>query len=492
MPDEPGKLTILDDTWELLRLIGRGGTGEVWEASNRLTKRRAALKISHPGKVSEHLLRREMNALKGIRHSRLASVHEISRTSDDRTYIVYEFVDGPSIYDVLRSEGRFPPDRAREIILGVLDGLDALHHAGLIHRDLTPENIILRDGISPVLIDFGAVGLIGSDRGGTLDPVTGQLTTVVGDFAGKLTYMSPEQVSGSPQTAATDLWTAALLLLEMLTGDPPIRGASAVETFALIVDAEFDLDGVPAEFHPFLRACLAPNTDQRPRSARDAALLLLSGAAAPLRADPAGRAAQPAGPYGTFLVIAFFALAAVIAALGLSWTAPATDPSQSDGYWLQLVDALAGANANALLLIAGGVVVALAGRAVARNITVRSRNRRAEVRLRATSIINDPAPRAALTGPILTEIEHYQSLARSAGDRMMTLTLIALAKTWMDADSDEDAHRAMATFIDVHDKLSRRLSPWWLDYDRAIGRGVSATTLIGSAVAIVSGVNGLL
>ena len=142
-------------------------------------------------------------------------------------------------------------------------------------------------------------------------------------------------------------------------------------------------------------------------------------------------------------------------------------------------------------LIAGGFAICASGLALVRLFHARSDDARTQLRYAATEAINDPGGADWLSRTIFVQIEEYQKIARSTGDRILTLTLVKLARDMVGADSLADQHRAMSMFIDLHDKLSARLAPQWLNYEKLVGRTISALSLVTGALTVFQGLREL-
>jgi serine/threonine protein kinase/Flp pilus assembly protein TadD len=225
--------------YEIVSLLGRGGMGEVYLARDRQLRRNVAIKVL-PDTIASDAARlnrfeQEAIAASALNHPNIMTIHEIGEESGTR-YIVSEYVAGATLRE------RIPtiavPD-ALEAAIQVASALKAAHDSGIVHRDIKPENIMIReDGLVKVL-DFGLAKL--SEQTGLLDTeaaTLAQIETQPGTVMGTVTYMSPEQARGLHVDGRTDLWSLGAVLYELLTGEPPFRGETAMDTLAAILEKE--------------------------------------------------------------------------------------------------------------------------------------------------------------------------------------------------------------------------------------------------------------
>ena len=204
--------------YELGQVLGRGGMGTVYRATDRLLGREVAVKLL-PRPVAEHdpttvaRFEREARAAAGVRHPNLVFVYDTG-VDDDERYIIMELVHGRGLDAVLRDAGGpLAPERAAAIAAAVADGLAHAHDAGVIHRDIKPANIMVGDDGAVKVLDFG----IARSEGAT--SLT-QTATVIGTAA----YLAPEVAAGRPADARSDVYALGCVLYAMLTGAPPFRG----------------------------------------------------------------------------------------------------------------------------------------------------------------------------------------------------------------------------------------------------------------------------
>ena len=207
------------------RLVGEGGFGQVWHATSA-TGDEVAIKILHLELVRsiDALTRfqRELEAIERLRHRSVVRALSHGSLEDGRPFLVLEYLEGPSLREVLHERGALAPPEMLKVLEPLCDALAVAHAAGLVHRDVKASNVILAhdaDGPRPVLLDFGLVKLI--------DQVGPGLTSSR-SMLGTPAAMAPEQMRGQPVDARTDVYALGLLAFHMLTGQPAFGGAPGV------------------------------------------------------------------------------------------------------------------------------------------------------------------------------------------------------------------------------------------------------------------------
>jgi serine/threonine-protein kinase len=256
--------------YHLDRLIGEGGFGQVWRASREADGEALAIKVLHLELVRSvdamTRFQRELEAIERLDHPNVVQGLGHGALADGRPYLLLEYLEGPSLREVLHERGALPPVEMLTILEPLCDALYVAHLAGLIHRDVKASNVILarRSGaIRPVLLDFGLVKLT--------DQVGPGLTSSR-SMLGTPAAMAPEQMRGQSVDPRTDIYALGLLAFHMLTGTPAFGGAPGVVQSYLQVhgprprpSSKVDID--PAIDEPVARA-LAPEPAARFADAR--------------------------------------------------------------------------------------------------------------------------------------------------------------------------------------------------------------------------------
>jgi serine/threonine protein kinase len=229
---------ILNGQFQILQKIGSGGMGAVYKALQPEMNRMVGVKILHPKLANRKDLvsrfRREARAMSQLTHPNTVKVFMFGELEDGSLYIIMEFLDGKNLNQTVRAEGPFAMERALGVLIPVCGALDEAHKAGIIHRDLKPENIFLcqSGGMKdyPKVLDFG-LAKVGERqmRPGSV------ILTQEGMVFGTPEFMSPEQAQGKALTPASDTYSLAIILYEVLTGKLPFDAKSAMDYIQLHV-----------------------------------------------------------------------------------------------------------------------------------------------------------------------------------------------------------------------------------------------------------------
>ena len=211
---------VLDNRYELVEFIGKGGMALVYRAIDKRTGHNVAVKILRPeyNQDAEFCSRfeREAVAASKMSHHNIVNLLDVGQ-DDNMRYLVMEYVRGRTLKEVIKQKGSLKPAVAAQIGIRILSALQHAHKNGIIHRDIKPQNILVHsDGLIKVG-DFGIARVVGSNTISTDDIVMGSVH-----------YFSPEQAKGEPVTAASDLYSVGVVLYEMLTGKPPFDGETPI------------------------------------------------------------------------------------------------------------------------------------------------------------------------------------------------------------------------------------------------------------------------
>jgi Tol biopolymer transport system component len=302
-PAQPPGRTLEPGTrlgpYEIVTLIGAGGMGQVYRARDQRLERDVALKVL-PEDLSRdaaalNRFKREAKVVAGLSHPNILALYDVG-CEGDVDFAVTELLQGETLRGRL-SRGTLPWRKAVEIGVGVAEGLAAAHARGIIHRDLKPENIFLTADGHVKILDFGLArrAALASQDGEASSLPTASFTTEPGLVMGTVGYMSPEQLRSESVDQGTDMFSFGCVLHEMLSGRSPFARTTPADAIAAILDEDpVELPPLPSSMPPTLQElvqrCLAKDPRERLRSAHDLALALraLTGAAATLSA-PVGR-----------------------------------------------------------------------------------------------------------------------------------------------------------------------------------------------------------
>ena len=226
--------------YELRELVGIGGMSEVHLARDLRLHRDVAVKVLHADLAKDPSVsarfRREAQKTAGLNHRGIAAVYDTGESETSREaplYIVMEYVDGPTLRDVVRERGAMTPRRAVSVIADVCEALEFSHRNGMIHRDVKPANIMLTKAGAVKVVDFGIARALADGDGGS---------TRTGAVMGTAHYLSPEQARGGAVDARSDVYSVGCVLYEISTGEPPFTGDSPV---AIVYQHVHQDPGVP-------------------------------------------------------------------------------------------------------------------------------------------------------------------------------------------------------------------------------------------------------
>ena len=224
---------LLGAKYSIIRLLGEGGMGCVYEGEQKLgtTRRKVAVKTLHPHLSRDAKIKarfeREVGTIAELEHPNTIQVHDFGTTDDGILYIVMEFLQGRSLADLLEKDGAMQPERVAYIMQQICGSLEEAHGRGIVHRDLKPANVVLVERAGKK--DFVKVLDFGIAKRSREEDKEEQKLTQQGMVLGTPPYMSPEQFTGRPIDARSDIYSLAVMSYEMLTGRLPFKADTAWE-----------------------------------------------------------------------------------------------------------------------------------------------------------------------------------------------------------------------------------------------------------------------
>ncbi len=276
---------VLGDAYQILRVVGEGGMGRVYEARHlRLKDRRFAVKVLHPEMMRDPEIvtrfQREAESASSISHPNVVDVFDVHRTPDGQPYLVGEFLEGEEVAERLERQGQIDIPNAVHITRQVCRALTAAHSRGIVHRDMKPENVFLvnrDDGVHVKVIDFGISKEAGPSN-----------LTKTGVVMGTPSYMAPEQARGDKVDPRADVYAVGAMLYHMVTGKKPFEGEDATATLTQVITEEATRpralnDGIPEGLEVVIQRAMAKDVRERYASMTE-----LDAALAPWDVAPSG------------------------------------------------------------------------------------------------------------------------------------------------------------------------------------------------------------
>ncbi|MEO5652053.1 MAG: protein kinase, partial [Marmoricola sp.] len=257
---------VLEGRYRVGPKIARGGMATVYEATDLRLDRTVAVKVMHEGLADDEefvrRFQREARSAARLAHHNVVAVFD---TGDDNgtLFLVMEYVPGLTLRDVIRKEAPMSPAKALAVIEPVLSALAAAHHAGILHRDVKPENVLMADDGRVKVADFGLARAINSET---------QHTATGGILIGTVSYLSPELVVNGKADARADVYAAGVLIYEMLTGHKPHQADSPIQVAYKHVHEDIPAPsastrGIPAYVDALVARATARDVDLRPADA---------------------------------------------------------------------------------------------------------------------------------------------------------------------------------------------------------------------------------
>lgn len=269
--------------YTLVRSLGIGGMGEVWVAT-AVDGAEVAVKVLAEGALGDATARarfaREVAAAQRVQDPRVQAVLAADAEAP-RPWLATELVSGPTLAQRVAADGPLPGPDLHALATGLADALVAVHAAGVLHRDVSPANVVLGAG-GPVLVDFGIARFAEATT-----------LTMTGTVMGTAGWLAPELLRDDEVTAAADIWSVGAVLAYAATGRPPADGSRAEVVLRKVLDGDLDLRGLPPWLESSVRRCLDPDPARRPTAIELRAELAPGGTATAATTPLIATAAAP-------------------------------------------------------------------------------------------------------------------------------------------------------------------------------------------------------
>jgi serine/threonine-protein kinase len=501
---------VIDSRYLVLQELGHGAFGVTYLVRDMTADVTRVLKLSgRADPATAERIAAEARVVGAIRHPNLAGVVGSSLTPEGIPYLVLEHVPGPNLDQILK-DGALSREDALAVARGIADALEALHVRQVVHRDVKPGNIVVPEEEGAfhfkraALIDFGVFGQLTRRH-------SGSNTTAVGQIFGTPVYMAPEQLSGGAQSAATDVFGLGLVLFEMLTGRQPFGGGNTTERVfrRLVSEVELPEDasltpGLREMLRSMLRrdpmerwtmlqvlaalrresdagrstgaaisppaieppADLAPGT---PPSRPGPSVPATQPASAPATALP--RASAPAAPSRLGLAVGIIGLAAILL------TVLTTSLGQAQG---------GVAGLTRLLGMMTGLAIASSGVGLALLVRHIAATRRPALQVEAGQVLFGAQSRASLTATLAVQVDQLVERCRAMGEAYWGQTVALMLKEYEEAREGKDRRDALMNVAALLEKVTTRLSPWYVRYEKLLAVVSTAVGIVGGGWKVVS------
>lgn len=455
--------------YTIVRVVGSGANGVVYEARDDGLGRPVAVKVieGNPERA-----RREARVIGALHHPNIVGVLDVVEHAG-RVGIVQEWVPGPSLEQLLVREGTLPIDEVVGLGLDLSRGLAHAHGHGVLHRDLKPSNV-LRGAEGFRLTDFGAFGTMLPDS----------TVTRSGEIAGTPLWMSPEQITGEPQSVASDVYGLGLLLFRCLHGTVPAEESSSYlelmrhRTGSAVVVPASPLQGL-------LRQCLAREPSARPASA-EAVLVSLQQALVPsVRAPSPEPLLAPDEPSAVSAEAPGRTTAAAPparAADATRWALIALPLAVATGLFVALWTTLGPAVAVSAVV---AVVVLVAGLMLAQGLRRRWREAEPRSLQRASAVLTGQVAPTDLSSTLMRDLAELTSQLKGLGAAVLGHTVIALAREYEQATDPATRIAVLQQLLAIQERIEDELTPWYVKQREPVALLISAISCLASVAAVV-------
>jgi serine/threonine protein kinase len=321
----------LGNRYEVLKLLGEGGMGSVWQVRDRQINKTLAIKVLRPELAADRIavkrFEQEVQAASFLTQVNLVAVYGSGKTSTDCPFLIMDYLEGKNLAELLQEEVILPVEKTLEITSQICEALIHAHAKGIVHRDLKPSNIIITSDNVVKIVDFGIAKVMPSVKEQTQD------LTQTGELFGSPLYMSPEQCCGESIDSRSDIYSLGCIIYEMLAGKPAFAAENPIKTILKQITEKpkpLSKELIPANIHIILERCLEKDPNERYWSCQELAQdinAVLEGGQPLKRAERTKvQLLCPDNASRRFLAMAidsiisgFFACAVSMVALGITW-----------------------------------------------------------------------------------------------------------------------------------------------------------------------------
>jgi len=488
---------LLNGKYRLLRRLGKGSFGPVYLAENLPLANQVAIKIVSGSDDSAAIerLNREFSVLSRINHPNIVRVYDFGRLEDGSAFLVSEYIEGKSLYQILNANEALSQRDALLMGKAIADGLSAAHSANIIHRDLKPSNVMVPEDQSgrhyelSCLIDFGVLGELLRKPEGNL--------TGAGMIFGTFYYMSPEQIRGEPQSVATDLYGLGSLLYEVLFGQPPFKTENMVNTIQKILyeDVIIPETNVSVAILSLLQTLLSKDPKNRPQSAtvvgekiqrilenNDPSILKSEVVPEPPYAKQAASAPDAKPDFeSTISILKRQPLEPATASFGKIWIISLLAIIFTVVIGLGFMYKKPGVIIGCIMFTGGLALSSLYRFLLSRH--------QPQIQDDVTRILTGAKTYAALSGSLALEVGQLIENCRRIEEKILGRTIAVMMTEYENAKESKDKQNALMNAVSLLEKLTERLSPWYVRHQKLIAVIIS---IIGMLSGLASAAASLL
>jgi len=488
---------LLNGKYRLLRRLGKGSFGPVYLAENLPLANQVAIKIVSGSDDSAAIerLNREFSVLSRINHPNIVRVYDFGRLEDGSAFLVSEYIEGKSLYQILNANEALSQRDALLMGKAIADGLSAAHSANIIHRDLKPSNVMVPEDQSgrhyelSCLIDFGVLGELLRKPEGNL--------TGAGMIFGTFYYMSPEQIRGEPQSVATDLYGLGSLLYEVLFGQPPFKTENMVNTIQKILyeDVIIPETNVSVAILSLLQTLLSKDPKNRPQSAtvvaekiqrilenNDPSILKSEVVPEPPYAKQAASAPDAKPDFeSTISILKRQPLEPATASFGKIWIISLLAIIFTVVIGLGFMYKKPGVIIGCIMFTGGLALSSLYRFLLSRH--------QPQIQNDVTRILTGAKTYAALSGSLALEVGQLIENCRRIEEKILGRTIAVMMTEYENAKESKDKQNALMNAVSLLEKLTERLSPWYVRHQKLIAVIIS---IIGMLSGLASAAASLL
>jgi len=461
---------VIDQRYRLSEFLGSGASGSVYLAEHLILKNRVVVKFLHGNASQDEHQRfaREAEIMARVEDPRVARLIDYGRTEAGRVFLVREYIEGSTLDHLIKQSGSLDLTVAIRIAIAIGNALVTLHDRGIVHRDIKPSNIIVPNNPDDSkLVDFGFVGRLQKETN----------TTVSGELFGTPLYMAPEQFQAEEQSPAVDIYSLAATLYHAIFGTVPFGSASLPTLMRRKMLGELDFPSnkiVPNSLSSLIRRCLSPKPSDRPQSAGEFITELqqflhtyddVRVETRQAKAASAGTRHQVRTPGHSMAPIIALIVAVLSTLVWLKWR-----------------------ESYPVIGVLLGIIYAVCGTILSNSLRRWIKSRRTEVEIESGNLLLSTRSRISLGASLALQVDNLITRVRGMDDRILATSLAIMVTEFQDAREDQTRQAAIMNVVQLLEKLTTRLSPWYVRYEKLLAVMVSAVGILSGVTAVATSI----